>query len=69
MITLTKGEIVQQPKSRFMKVKCLECESEQVIFSHASTEIACQKCGKILSKSSGGKAKLTPIARELEVLP
>jgi small subunit ribosomal protein S27e len=69
VIILAKGDIVQQPKSRFLKVKCLDCENEQVIFGHSSTEVKCLKCEKVLAKPSGGKAKLTPIARELEVLP
>jgi small subunit ribosomal protein S27e len=64
-----KGEIIQQPRSRFIKVKCLDCENEQIIFSHSTTEVKCLKCEKILAKPSGGKAKLEPIARELEVLP
>ncbi|MHA2047299.1 MAG: hypothetical protein ACW99G_21115 [Candidatus Thorarchaeota archaeon] len=29
----------------------------------------CLKCQKVLAKPSGGKAKLEPIAREIEVLP
>ncbi|MFX0107174.1 MAG: 30S ribosomal protein S27e [Candidatus Hodarchaeota archaeon] len=66
MIRLTKGEIVQQPRSRFLKVKCLDCENEQIIFAHATTEVKCQKCEKVLARSSGGKAKLEAIARELE---
>jgi len=66
---MTKGDIVQQPKSRFLKVRCLDCENEQIIFGHATTEVTCQKCGKVLTKPSGGKAKLEPIAREVEVLP
>ncbi len=69
VILVTKGDIVQQPKSRFLKVKCLDCENEQIIFGHATTEVTCQKCGKVLAKPSGGKAKLEPIAREIEVLP
>ena len=66
---MPKGDIVRQPNSRFLKVKCLDCESEQIIFGHATTEVTCLKCGKILAKPSGGKAKLEPIAREIEVLP
>ena len=69
VILVTKGDIVQQPKSRFLKVKCLDCENEQIIFGHATTEVTCQKCGKVLAKPSGGKAKLEPIAREIEILP
>ena len=69
MIDLPKDEIVQQPKSRFIRVKCLDCENEQIIFGNATTEVKCLKCDKVLAKPSGGKAKLEPTAREIEVLP
>ncbi|TFG13488.1 30S ribosomal protein S27e [Candidatus Thorarchaeota archaeon] len=65
---MTKGEIVQQPNSRFLKVKCLDCENEQIIFGNASTEVKCLKCDKVLAKPVGGKTKLQPIAREVETL-
>ncbi len=66
---MTKGEIVQQPRSRFIRVKCLDCENEQVIFSHASTEVRCLKCDRVLARPSGGKARLDPNAREIKILP
>ena len=66
---MPKGDIVRQPNSRFLKVKCLDCENEQIIFGNATTEVKCLKCEKVLAKPSGGKAKLEPIAREVEVLP
>jgi small subunit ribosomal protein S27e len=66
---MPKDEIVQQPRSRFLKVKCLDCEHEQTIFGNATTVVKCLKCDKILAKPSGGKAKLEPTAREIEVLP
>ncbi len=66
---LTKKDIVEQPKSRFLRIKCLDCENEQIIFDHATTEVKCLKCGKVLTRPAGGKAKLEPIAREIEVLP
>jgi small subunit ribosomal protein S27e len=66
---MPKGDIVRQPNSRFLKVQCLDCENEQIIFGNATTEVKCLKCDKILAKPSGGKAKLEPIAREVEVLP
>ncbi len=66
---MPKGEIVQQPRSRFLKVKCLDCENEQIIFAYATTEVKCLKCEKVLAKPSGGKAKLESIAREVEQYP
>ncbi|MFW9799460.1 MAG: 30S ribosomal protein S27e [Candidatus Thorarchaeota archaeon] len=63
---MTKGEIVQQPRSRFLRVKCLECENEQIIFAHASTEVKCLNCDKVLARPRGGRAKLEDIAREID---
>ncbi len=68
VIVLTKKEIVEQPNSRFLRVKCLDCENEQIIFDHASTEVKCLKCGKVLARPAGGKVRLEPIARQIEEL-
>ncbi|MEM2143660.1 MAG: 30S ribosomal protein S27e [Candidatus Thorarchaeota archaeon] len=65
---MSKGDIIPQPTSRFLRVKCLDCDNEQIIFGCASTEVKCLKCGKLLARPSGGKARLEPTARELEIL-
>ena len=52
-----KKEIIE-PRSRFLKVKCFECESEQVIFGCASTVVRCTFCNKVLAEPTGGKAKI-----------
>jgi small subunit ribosomal protein S27e len=41
--------------SSFKIVKC-KCENEQIIFSHASQRVKCNKCGNILAEPTGGKA-------------
>jgi small subunit ribosomal protein S27e len=48
--------MLQEPKSRFLKVKCSSCENEQVIFGSASSKINCQVCGTTLAEPTGGKA-------------
>jgi len=53
-------------KSKFVKVKCPKCNSEQVIFGKASSEVKCQECGRVLAEPTGGKAKIK--AQVLEVL-
>lgn len=50
--------IVPEPRSRFLRVKCLDCDNEQVIFGCASTEVTCLVCGKPLLQTTGGKAKI-----------
>jgi len=42
----------------FVRVKCVDCENEQVIFSHASMEVSCEVCGKTLASPRGGKAEI-----------
>lgn len=42
----------------FMRVQCVDCENEQVIFSHASTTVNCEVCGKTLATPTGGKADI-----------
>ena len=57
---------MEEPTSKFVKIRCPKCKNEQVMFGKASTEIKCLVCGKILAEPKGGKAKVK--ARILEVL-
>jgi len=50
--------MIPQPKSKFLKVKCADCGSEQIVFDKASTEVACQICGATLARPTGGKAAI-----------
>lgn len=59
-------EVVKEPKSKFIKIRCPKCKNEQIMFGKASSEVGCLICGKELAKPSGGKAKVK--ARVLEVL-
>ncbi len=40
----------------FLKVKCLDCGNEQIIYIRASTEVRCEVCGATMAKPTGGKA-------------
>ena len=51
-----KKQLVPQPRSIFLRVKCPDCGNEQVLFSHASSVVKCLVCGRVLAKPSGGKA-------------
>jgi small subunit ribosomal protein S27e len=53
-------------RSRFVKVKCPDCENEQMVFEKASTVVNCVVCSRVLAVPAGGKAKLN--AEILEVL-
>jgi len=45
-------------ESKFLRVRCPKCKNEQVIFGKATTKVKCLKCGNILAKPEGGKAKI-----------
>jgi small subunit ribosomal protein S27e len=49
---------MKQPNSKFIKVRCKDCENEQVLFNKASTTVSCHICGSKLAMPSGGKAKI-----------
>ena len=49
-------ELIPKPKSRFLKVQCLKCKNEQIIFNKASADVKCLVCGNILAKVTGGKS-------------
>lgn len=53
-----KEATIRWPKSRFIRVRCLKCRNEQIIFNKASTIVKCLNCGAILAKPTGGKAEL-----------
>lgn len=59
-------EIIKEPTSRFVKVRCSKCKNEQIIFGKPASKIKCLVCGKILAEPTGGKGKIK--ARILEVL-
>ena len=44
--------------SQFLKVSCKDCGSESIIFSRATTAIACSVCGATLTNPAGGNANL-----------
>ena len=46
-------------RSKFVKVRCPDCENEQVVFEKASSIIHCLVCGSVVSKPTGGKAKIS----------
>ncbi len=56
---------LNQPKSKFIKVRCSKCKNEQIIFEKASTEVKCLVCGEVLAKPKGGKAEILTTALEI----
>ncbi|TKJ16969.1 30S ribosomal protein S27e [Candidatus Woesearchaeota archaeon B3_Woes] len=59
-------KIMEEPTSKFVKIRCPKCKNEQIMFGKASSTVKCLVCGKILAEPNGGKARVK--ARVLEVL-
>ncbi len=57
---------IQEPNSRFVKLRCNKCKNEQIVFGKPSTKVKCLVCNTLLIESTGGKGKI--ISRILEVL-
>jgi len=57
---------MKKPESKFIKVRCKDCENEQVLFNKASTPVLCHICGAKLAIPDGGKAKIK--AEILEII-
>jgi len=55
---VTKKKAISEPKSRFLLVKCKECEHEQTVFGWATRKVICDVCGKPLTEPKGGKAHI-----------
>ena len=53
-------------RSKFLRVKCPDCEHEQVIFDRPSIVVKCLICGRTLAEPTGGKGDIK--AEILEVL-
>ena len=60
--------LIPTPKSKFLKVKCTECEHEMIVFNHAKTNINCQntECNALIAEPQGGKALIN--AEILEIM-
>jgi len=49
-------KLIPKPRSSFVKVKCLKCGNEQLVFSSAVNQVNCNVCGTELAEPSTGKA-------------
>ncbi|OLS27390.1 MAG: 30S ribosomal protein S27e [Candidatus Heimdallarchaeota archaeon LC_2] len=51
-------DLISQPNSNFVKVKCNECSTETIVFNHAKTIVVCSAddCSEVLAQPASGKA-------------
>ncbi|MFH1420862.1 MAG: 30S ribosomal protein S27e [Candidatus Aenigmatarchaeota archaeon] len=47
---------MNEPTSKFLRVKCNKCKNEQVIFNKASSTVKCLVCESVIAEPTGGKA-------------
>ncbi|MEM2098542.1 MAG: 30S ribosomal protein S27e [Candidatus Bathyarchaeia archaeon] len=52
------SNLIPKPSSSFLRVRCVKCGNEQLLFSHAVNVVKCSVCGEVLAEPSSGKAKL-----------
>lgn len=51
-------KLIPRPKSKFLRVKCLKCGNEQIVFSNVVNKVTCNVCGTELAEPSGGRARI-----------
>ncbi|MBU5537219.1 MAG: 30S ribosomal protein S27e [Candidatus Aenigmatarchaeota archaeon] len=51
-------ELIQMPKSKFLRVACKNCKNDQIVFDKASTLVKCMKCNAELVIPTGGKSEI-----------
>jgi len=51
-------DLIPQPKSKFLKVKCRLCDNEMIIFNHSKSKVVCNSsdCSHLIAEPAGGKA-------------
>ena len=49
---------MKKTKSKFIKVRCKDCENEQVLFDKATITVSCHICVSKLAIPQGGKADI-----------
>ena len=50
--------LIPEPSSKFQRVKCKECDEENIVFSHASSAVTCKSCGNVIAEPTGSVADL-----------
>jgi small subunit ribosomal protein S27e len=55
---MVRRELIPQPRSTFLKVKCQKCGNEHIAFERSSTILKCDVCEEVIVEPRGGKAKI-----------
>lgn len=63
---MAKNAQAPTTRSHFLKVKCPDCQSEQITFDRATIKVHCQVCGATLLEPNGGLAQIKGEVSRLE---
>ena len=44
--------------SKFRRVKCADCDNEQILYIRAATRVPCAVCGAAMAEPTGGLAEI-----------
>ena len=61
-----KANFVVMTKSKYMRVICMKCKSDQMLYNKIATVVKCNKCGAVIAEPTGGEARI--LAKVVEVL-
>jgi len=50
--------LIPKPHTTFILTQCDQCDERKVVFSHATADIYCKKCGAMVVKRTGSKAEI-----------
>ncbi|MGP6219816.1 30S ribosomal protein S27e [Caldiplasma sukawensis] len=53
-----EGKKLKSIGNRFVKIKCNECENEQITYSKGSSVVNCNICGSVIAEPTGGSIKI-----------
>jgi len=64
---MSNDNLIPQPKTKFIRVKCSGCGNEQTIFNAASSDVKCNACNQLLAKSKASRVELkAKVVKEME---
>ncbi|MFH1240312.1 MAG: 30S ribosomal protein S27e [Candidatus Diapherotrites archaeon] len=64
---MSNDNLIPNPKTKFIRVKCSGCGNEQTIFNSAASDVKCNACNQLLAKSKSSRIELkAKVVKEME---
>lgn len=51
-----KNHVFRRARGHFLQIKCEDCNSQTVCYTHSQKDIRCPGCATLLLKPAGGRA-------------